>query len=69
MYSRLGLYDPSNEYVINYKNKDIIKKYKTISDERPTKTNTLLKIYDFIQKIELRVDNLKIKNKSNAKNK
>ena len=48
MYHRLGPFDPSNKYVIDYKNKSILKKYKKISDERPTKTNTLLEIYDFI---------------------
>ena len=44
MYHRLGLFDPSNKYVIDYKNKNILNKYKKISEERPTKTNTLLEI-------------------------
>lgn len=48
MYHGLGPFDPSNKYVIDYKNKSILKKYKKISDERPTKANTLLEIYDFI---------------------
>ena len=30
MYDRLGPFDPSNEYIINYKNKDILEKYKEI---------------------------------------
>ena len=54
MYDRLGLFDPSNEYVINYKNKDILQKYKEISKERPTKTNNLIQLYDIIKNIELR---------------
>ena len=54
MYDRLGSFDPSNEYVINYKNKDILEKYKEISKDRPTKTNNLLKLYDIIKNIELR---------------
>ena len=51
MYDRLN---PSNEYVINYKNKDILQKYKEISKERPTKTNNLIQLYDIIKNIELR---------------
>ena len=53
MYDRLGLFDPSNEYVINYKNKDILQKYKEISKDRPTKTNNLMQLYDIIKNIEL----------------
>ena len=53
MYDRLGLFDPSNEYVINYKNKDILQKYKEISKDRPTKTNNLIQLYDIIKNIEL----------------
>ena len=54
MYDRLGLYDPSNEYVINYKHKEVLTKYKEISEDRPTKNNNLLEIYNIIQNIELR---------------
>ena len=54
MYDRLGLYDPSNEYVINYKHKEVLTKYKEISEDRPTKNNNLLEIYNMIQNIELR---------------
>ena len=68
-YNRLGIFDPSNEYFQNYKNKDILDKYKKISEERLTKMNTLLKIYDIIQKIETRVEQLTTKNRSKGKNK
>ena len=54
MYDRLGLYDPSTEYVINYKHKEVLTKYKEISEDRPTKNNNLLEIYNIIQNIELR---------------
>ena len=54
MYDRLGPYDPSNEYIINYKNKDILENYKEITKDRPTKTNNLIKLYDIIKDIELR---------------
>ena len=49
MYNRLGVYDPSNEFIRNYKNKNILGKYKNISEERPTLLNTLLELYDIIQ--------------------
>ena len=54
MYDRLGPYDPSNEYLKNYKHKDVIERYKAISMKRPTKNNTLLELYHIIQTIELR---------------
>ena len=54
MYDRLGLYDPSNKYIINYKHKDILQKYQEISKDRPTKTNNLIQLYDIIKNIELR---------------
>ena len=54
MYDQLGLYDPSNKYIINYKHKDILQKYHEISKDRPTKTNNLIQLYDIIKNIELR---------------
>ena len=54
MYDGLGLFDPSNEYIMNYKNKDILQKYKEISKDRPTKNNNLIQLYDIIKNIELR---------------
>ena len=53
MYNRLGLYDPSNEYIIHYKHKDVLTKYNEISKNRPTKNNNLLELYNIIQNIEL----------------
>ena len=49
MYNRLGVYDPSNEFIRNYKNKNILGKYKNISEDTPTLLNTLLELYDIIQ--------------------
>ena len=63
MYNRLGTYDPSNEFIRSYKQKDILGKYQHISEERPTKSNTLLELYDILQTIELRIE-LKYKNKN-----
>ena len=65
MFNRIGTYDPSNEFIRRYKHKDILDKYKQISQKRQTKTNTLLELYDILQTIELRIEQLKHKNKSN----
>ena len=62
MYSRLDLFDPSNEFIWNDKNKDTLEKYKNISEERPTKVNTLLELYEIIQTIEIKIDQLKTNN-------
>ena len=59
MYNRLGLYDPFNQFVTNYKHKDILENTNK-SVERPTKVNALPELYDIIQSIELRIDQLKI---------
>ena len=70
MYHRIGNYNPSNKYIINYKNKDILNIYKNISDERMTETNTLLKIFDVIHKLEIRVEQQnKDENKHKSKSK
>ena len=65
MFNRLGTYDPSNESIRRCKHKDILDKYKQISEKRQTKSNTLLELYDILQTIELRIEQLKHKNKSN----
>ena len=54
MYDRIGLYDPSNEYVNNYKHKNVLQIYQRISENRPTKNNNLLRIYNIMSTIELR---------------
>ena len=67
MYNRLGTYDPSNEYIRNYKHKDILGRYKNISVKRPKKSDTLLELYDILQSIELRMEQLKHKNNNKSK--
>ena len=67
MYNRLGTYDPSNEYIRTYKHKDILDKCKNISVKRPTKSDTLLELCDILQSIELRMEQLKYKNKNKSK--
>ena len=63
MYNRLGNYEPSIEFIRKYKHQDILDKYKQISEKRTTKSNTLLELYDILQTIELRIEQLKFKNK------
>ena len=57
------------QFIRNYKNKKIIEKYKNISEERPTQLNTLLELYNIIQTIDIRKDQLKTKCKNNNNNK
>ena len=63
MFNRRGTYDLSNEFIRRYK--DILAKYKQIFEKRLTKWNTLLELYDILQTIELTIEQLKLKNKSN----
>ena len=57
------------QLIRNYKNKKILEKYKNISEERPTQLNTLLELYNIIQTIDIRKDQLKTKCKNNNNNK
>ena len=54
MCDTLGLYDPSNKYITNYKYKEVLQKYQEISKNRPTKNNNLLRLYNIMTNIELR---------------
>lgn len=69
MYNRSETFHPSNEFIRNYKHKDILNKYKQISEERLMKSNTLLELYDTLQGLEIRLEQIKIKNKNEGKNK
>ena len=64
MLQQLGKYDPSD--LKTYKNRNITKLYKKYTKKKTTKTNALLKIYQYIQDISIRVDKYK-NNKHNAK--
>ena len=59
---RLGRCDPSDKFTETYKNKDVIKLYKIVTEERLTKTNTLYKIYGHIYTMKERI---KLTNKTN----
>ena len=67
MYQRLSNYNPSNTYTQNYKSKDILALYKKVSDEKMTKTNTLLQIFNIIHSSEIRLEQ-QIKTKHKKKN-
>ena len=54
MYYKLGRYDPSEKFILTYKNKDIIAKYKMISEEEIDMTQTLYKIHGHLYNIENR---------------
>lgn len=64
MYYRLGTFDPSNEYTEKYQDKNVLDKYKHISETKLTKTNTLLGLYENIHTIELRISKSKRKRKN-----
>ena len=66
MFNKLGTYYSSNEFIRRYKHKDIFDKYKQISEKKPTKSNTVLELYDILQTIGLRIEQLKHKNKNKS---
>ena len=69
MYQRLSNYNLSNTYIQNYKNKDILGLYKKISEEKMTKTNTLLQIFNIIHSSEIRLEQqIKTKHKKKIPN-
>ena len=45
MYHQIGRFDPSNTFVKNYKNKDVIKLAKQYAEQKLLKTNALIHIY------------------------
>lgn len=67
MYYNLGTFDPSNEHIEKYKDKIVLDKYKQISDIKLTKTNILLRLYESINIIKLRMDKNNDKRKNNNK--
>ena len=68
MYQRLSNYNLSNTYIQNYKNKDILGLYEKISEEKMTKTNTLLQIFNIIHSSEIRLEQqIKTKHKKKSK--
>ena len=69
MYYQLGRYDTSNQFIKNYRNKDILELYKEISKTKLFLTNTLIKIYITVHTIEERMKLNRTKNNNKNKNK
>ena len=56
MHYALGKYNPSDKHIQNYRNKIIIKLYKTITESKLTKTNNLSRLYQYLHTINKRID-------------
>ena len=69
MYYTLGQYDPSNKFIKNFRNKDIIETYKIITEAKTTKANTLNRIYKHLNAINERVEKRKLAKKKTTKKK
>ena len=69
MYYKLGLYDSSDKFVLTYRNKEILKHCKLISEERLDMKQALYKIYSYLHNIHERIEPLNKLNKNNDKNK
>ena len=66
---QLGRLDPSNQFVKDYRNKDVLQMYKELSKTKQTYENILRQIYITIHTIEERVKLNKSKNNDKNKNK
>ena len=69
MYYEIGSYDPSNKFVVNYRNKDVLQLYKTYAEQKMIKTNALIEICNYIHNIEERMTLEKEKANDKDKNK
>ena len=67
MYYTLGDYDPSNKFIKTFRNKATINTYRIITDAKTTKTNTLSRIYKYLNAINNRVDQRKLAKKKQKK--
>ena len=65
MYYKLGRYDPSERFTQTYENKDILSKYKMISEEKIDMTQTLYKTYGYLHNIENRTHKKLLNSKLN----
>ena len=69
MYYKLGRYEPSDKFIIAYRNKEILKQYKIISEEWLDMKHALYKIYGYLHNINERTKPVNKLNKNNEKNK
>ena len=66
MHYTLGNYSPCNKFTRMCRNKNVIQIDQTITETKPTKTNVLLRIYQYLCDINKRIhknktDNIKPK--------
>ena len=64
MFYQIGRLDPSNTFIKNYNNKDILKLVRTHKDKKLLKTNALIQIFIYINQIEQRMELTKSKQTS-----
>ena len=55
MYYKMGRYNPSDRFIQTYRNKDILRLYKMISEEKLDMNRASYKIYGYIHNINERV--------------
>ena len=64
MFYQIGRLDPSNTFIKNYNNKDILKLVQTHTNKKLLKTNALIQIFIYINQIEQRMELTKSKQTS-----
>ena len=64
MFYQIGRLDPSNTFIKNYNNKDILKLVLTHTEKKLLKTNALIQIFIYINQIEQRMELTKAKQTS-----
>ena len=69
MYYKLGRYDPSDKLTQTYRNKEILKHYKLVSQERLNMKQTFYRICGYIHNINKRMKPVKLNKNNKNKNK
>ena len=63
MYYQIGQFDPSNTFLKNYSNIEVLKLAKVYTEQKLLETNVLIQIYIYIDQIEKRMELAKSKHK------
>ena len=61
MYYQIGRFDPSNTFIKNYSNKDVLRLVRSYTEKKLLKTNALVQIFTYINQIEKRMELTKSK--------
>ena len=69
MYYQLGRFDPSNQFIRDYRNEDVLQLYEDLSMTKQIYANKLIQIYIVMHNIEEGVKLNKTKNSDKNKNK